>query len=224
MLINCDIGERGSAHEIDDQLMSYIDIANIACGGHAGTVESVAYYIELAKKYKIKVTAHLSYPDKANFGRKVMDIPMEKLLASLTQQHELIERLQSVKLHGALYNEANVNTTLAETLAKWMKEQGIKEVLTPHLSALDLACQKVGIQPIYEAFLDRRYILKDEKLHLAPRSSANALIENPEEAKEQFLCLQQGYIRIEDKTHLLKAETLCVHSDSMHALDILKAL
>ena len=41
MLINCDIGERGVAHSIDDKLMSMIDIANIACGGHAGNKESI---------------------------------------------------------------------------------------------------------------------------------------------------------------------------------------
>lgn len=34
--INCDMGERGQAHPVDDQLMAMIDIANIACGGHAG--------------------------------------------------------------------------------------------------------------------------------------------------------------------------------------------
>ena len=64
MLINCDIGERGIGHNIDDTLMSMIDIANIACGGHAGDVKSVEYYRKLAKQNGVKVTAHLSYPIK----------------------------------------------------------------------------------------------------------------------------------------------------------------
>ena len=36
--INCDLGEGG---EVDAQLMPYISACNIACGGHAGTVESM---------------------------------------------------------------------------------------------------------------------------------------------------------------------------------------
>ena len=45
LLVNCDLGERGIAHPIDDQLIKYIDIANIACGGHAGDQQSVDYYV-----------------------------------------------------------------------------------------------------------------------------------------------------------------------------------
>ena len=36
MKINCDIGERGIDNLTDLALMKLIDIANIACGGHAG--------------------------------------------------------------------------------------------------------------------------------------------------------------------------------------------
>lgn len=49
LLINCDLGERGVAHPIDDRLVDYIDIANIACGGHAGDKASVDYYVNLCK-------------------------------------------------------------------------------------------------------------------------------------------------------------------------------
>ena len=60
MKINCDIGERGADHPVDRQLMELIDIANIACGGHAGDDASIPFFCELAKKRKLIITAHLS--------------------------------------------------------------------------------------------------------------------------------------------------------------------
>ncbi|MDE4992545.1 LamB/YcsF family protein, partial [Francisella tularensis] len=74
LLINCDLGERGVAHPIDDRRVDYIDIANIACGGHAGDKASVDYYLNLCKGKNVKITAHISYPYKQNFGRQVIDI------------------------------------------------------------------------------------------------------------------------------------------------------
>ncbi len=224
MLINCDIGERGAAHAVDDQLMAYIDIANIACGGHAGDEKSVEYYVKLAREHQVKVTAHLSYPDRENFGRKVLSMQKDTLLSSLELQYKRIGDVATIKLHGALYNEVNTNEELAETLAYWMSEQGIKEVLTPQNSAFDQACISYGIAALHEAFLDRRYIHRDGKLLLAPRGSEGAVIADPKDAIEQFKALQQGHIIIGDTSFELKAQTLCVHSDSDHALDILQAL
>ena len=63
MLINCDIGERGADHPQDRELMAYIHIANIACGGHAGDETSIEAFRALAEKHEVEVSAHLSYPD-----------------------------------------------------------------------------------------------------------------------------------------------------------------
>ena len=74
MKVNCDIGERGADHPVDRQLMELIDIANIACGGHAGDETSIHAFCQLAEQHGVTVTAHLSYPDRENFGRRSLDI------------------------------------------------------------------------------------------------------------------------------------------------------
>ncbi|MEA1919978.1 MAG: LamB/YcsF family protein [Campylobacterota bacterium] len=224
MLINCDIGERGVAHEIDDALMADIDIANIACSGHAGDAESIAYYLDLAQQFQVKATAHLSYKDRANFGRKVMPISTKQLLHDLDAQYALISSLKSVKLHGALYNHANITQALAITLASWLRKSGITEVLTQHNSSFDIACQDQGIHVFHEAFLDRRYIFQDNQLKLAPRSQDNAVIHDVNLAKQQYDDFKKGYVNIDNKSYPLKADTLCIHSDSPSALSILKAI
>jgi len=218
MLINCDIGERGVAHSVDDKLMGMIDIANIACGGHAGDVQSVNYYLNLAKDNNVKVTAHLSYPDKADFGRKVLTISEHELLKSLDKQYALIDTVKTVKFHGALYNEANINENLAKLLLQWLERNGIKEILTPSNSLLNTLKSELNV--LHEAFLDRTYIIKDEKLQLSPRSLPNAVITEPKLALEQFEAIQKGQLL----DLALRADTLCLHSDNTHALEILKAI
>ena len=218
MLINCDIGERGIAHPIDDKLMRMIDIANIACGGHAGNRESINYYTDLAKQYNVKTTAHLSYPDKVNFGRKVLDISSGELLSSLDEQYALVSEIKTVKFHGALYNEANINEDLARLLLQWLEKNKIKEILTPSNSLLNTFNNKLTV--LYEAFLDRSYILKNNKLQLSPRSLPNAVITDPKIALKQFKEIKSGQLLNQS----LKVDTLCLHSDNIHSIEILEAI
>jgi UPF0271 protein len=218
VLINCDIGERGVAHEVDDQLMTMIDIANIACGGHAGDIKSIEYYTNLAKQHSVKITAHLSYPDKANFGRKVLNISKKELLKSLDEQYDLISDVKTVKFHGALYNEANINEDLALLLLQWLEVNEVQEILTPSNSALNRLNSNLKV--LYEAFLDRSYVIKDDILQLSPRAQPNAIITDPETALKQFHAIQDGLLL----NQVLKADTLCLHSDNTHALKILEAI
>ena len=107
MVVNCDIGERGVNHPTDLKLMTLISTANIACGGHAGDRESVDAFCALADKNNVTVSAHLSYPDKENFGRISMKIDPERLADSLSEQYELMPpAVKRIKFHGALYNDA----------------------------------------------------------------------------------------------------------------------
>ena len=218
MLINCDIGERGVAHVVDDTLMTMIDIANIACGGHAGNKESISYYVSLAKQNRVKITAHLSYPDLANFGRKVLDISESDLLKSLDEQYALISDVETVKFHGALYNEANINENLARVLLQWLEKNEIKEILTPSNSLLNTLNSNIKV--LHEAFLDRSYIIKDDKLQLSPRSLTNAVITNPKLALKQFEEIKSGQLLKQE----LKVDTLCLHSDNTNVIAILEAI
>jgi len=65
--INVDVGEGIGNEPI---IMPFISSCNIACGGHAGDSESMRRVVKLAKENDVKIGAHPSFPDKANFGRK----------------------------------------------------------------------------------------------------------------------------------------------------------
>ena len=59
----------------DEQIMPLIDIANVACGFHASDPNHMRKTVELAKKHKVKVGAHPSFPDLQGFGRREMKKP-----------------------------------------------------------------------------------------------------------------------------------------------------
>ncbi len=129
MKINCDIGERGINNLIDQELMTLIDIANLACGGHAGDSESVQFFRDLAKKNDVQVSAHLSYPDRANFGRLSMTLDRDELIYALDQQYSLVKDVKWVKFHGALYNDLNANKSLAKLVYTWLEANEIEVLL-----------------------------------------------------------------------------------------------
>ena len=90
--------------------MRLVSSANIACGAHAGTLESMIETVELAVRRRVGVGAHPGYFDLENFGRVERTIAPDEaariVLLQLEQIHEIAgEALRHVKLHGALYNQ-----------------------------------------------------------------------------------------------------------------------
>ncbi len=231
--VNCDIGERGPDHPIDIELMNYIDIANIACGGHAGDAESVAVFKKIADAGGVKISAHLSYPDRGNFGRVTVEMEIHDLLRSLEEQLDLLGGGESVKFHGALYNDSVTDSRLASDLALWLKRMNVKEIIAPADSELAAFCVDEGIKIIAEAFAERRYDYDSlsGRLTLVSRKEAYASITALQEALDHaFGIIKKGTVNpyIEGKPQLLevpiKCDTICIHSDSEIALDLAKGL
>ncbi len=235
--INCDIGERGVAHFIDDQIMQYINIANIAVGGHAGNIQSVKYYRELAERYNVKISVHLAYPDKANFGRTSLVISHEELGKSLDKQYELLSDIKTIKLHGALYNDCWRNEELASFIYGWIKTKDIEVVITPESSALATLCKnnysRDKIAVLAEVFAERNYqfLSSDNMLRLMPRTSENASIEECDVAVSHVKEILENKAvnafvdeSVERRFIPVKSDTFCVHSDSLIALELIEKL
>jgi len=236
LLINTDIGERGIYHPTDIALMDLTSIANIACGGHAGDAASASFFRALAGRKGVQVTAHLSYPDKANFGRLSMPMPFAKLQSSLSEQLALLPGIHAVKFHGALYNDAAADPSLANALANWLLNNRITSVITLPESELSSACRAYGIPVMHEAFAERRYAWSTttHQLSLLARSHPLACITDCQEALAQVSALLekeqvQAFVLDESPTPSTRwfpvtAQTICIHSDSAIALDLARGL
>ena len=188
--INADLGE---GYNIEKAIMPYLNSCNIACGGHFGDVNSIKKVVSLALKYKVKIGAHPSYPDKVNFGREELSLSTSELHESISNQIKLMlevvpeETLHHVKPHGALYHSCandNKTATLFLNVIELLCPKAI--VFTLPNSALEKQALKKGIKVWREAFIDRAY---QNDGQLVPRSQSGAVLNDREAMYNQFYFL-----------------------------------
>ncbi|MFD1096436.1 5-oxoprolinase subunit PxpA [Salegentibacter chungangensis] len=226
--INCDLGEGG---EYDAGLMPLISACNIACGGHAGTLESMQHTVDLAMEYNVEIGAHPSYPDKENFGRSSLGISDEDLRLSIIAQvlslKQITEaegaKLSHVKPHGALYNDAAANENIAKTVLDALLEFEDDFALYAPPGSIISEMAEGKMRVVYEGFADRNY---NENYSLVSRSETGAVITKKEEVFEHlFRMFSEEKIRCENGAEIpCKADTFCLHSDTPDSIEILNYL
>lgn len=224
--INADLGE-GTGN--DELLMQLISSCSIACGGHFGDEKSMLKAIRLAKKHKVLVGAHPSFPDKINFGRALIMLSENELVETIFQQTTNFQKLcalegvnlHHIKLHGALYNLSSVDVLTAEAVLKGILKANAKVKLYVAQNSI-LAIKAKNLFPlVYEAFIDRRY---NDDLTLVRRNISGAIISNAEEAWNQLfeMVMHQKVTTISGLKKQIIASSFCVHGDHVNAVEILK--
>lgn len=224
--LNADLGEMADAEDRDIAILSMVSSANIACGGHAGDETSMRLMIRHAKENGVRIGAHPSYPDPYNFGRKSMDISPNALKQSLIHQITTLMRIADeeaatisyVKPHGALYNNAMDDDELSTLLVNVVDNVDRSlAIMGMDQSALEKAAIRSGLSFIAEAFIDRAYTAN---ARLQSRSIKDAVISDYNIQSQQALSLATGQtITADGKNLYIKAQSLCIHSDSDGALD-----
>ena len=227
--INVDVGE-GVNNEA--QLMPYISSCNIACGGHAGDLQSMRNVVKLAKQYDVKIGAHPSFPDKENFGRQAIEISSAALFKSILEQINSLmlvlrdenARLNHIKPHGALYNLAVTNTSIATVIIEVMKSISLPiKLYVPYKSVIAELAIKENIPIVYEAFADRNY---NDDLTLVLRKKKNAIISDSEALfNHVFRMITQRKVKSIDGVEVkIIANTFCIHGDNPKAVNLIKDL
>ena len=85
--LNSDLGE-GAGH--DDEILSLVSSANIACGFHAGNPAGIFNSIRVAKEKGVAVGAHPSLDDRKNFGRIEMQISGAEVYALVADKGAIL--------------------------------------------------------------------------------------------------------------------------------------
>jgi len=235
--LNCDMGESLSALNmgLDEQIMPYIDMANLACGFHAGDPVTMHQCIKSAKANAVSIGAHPSYPDIEGFGRREMQCSAEEIVSFIIYQCGALDalcqsygtKISYVKPHGALYNtmmkEMEVFKAIVKAVSKYDKNIKLMILSTTDNANYAEVADKYGIDLLYEIFADRAY---QDNGHLVPRSQEGAVLSSTEEILKRAELLQEkGIIEsINGKPLALRSDTLCVHGDNEHALSIIQAL
>lgn len=226
MDINCDLGESPdflqSGH--DEALMHYIHSANIACGFHAGTHHIAQKTVENALKYGLNIGAHPGFNDPANFGRIEIEMPEEKLRKLIRCQLAFLScftgKIHHVKPHGALYNMSARREDYARIIAEEVYEYDPGLILYGLSGSRSITeAGKTGLRTRSEVFADRAYLSDGS---LAPRTLKGAVLHDKAAIEKQVRNLVKGtpIETLDGPPILLKAETICVHSDTEGAVEI----
>jgi len=217
--LNADLGEsveRWASGE-DFALLDIVTSANISCGAHAGDDELISATSAACVDLGVAIGAQVGYPDREGFGRRPMDLEFDALhdevagqIAHLADLAKAVDgRVTYVKPHGALYNTIVRHEGQAAAVVEAVRAAGLPLVGLPTASSLRLA-EQAGVPTVREGFADRGY--RDDGT-LIPRSEPGALLYDPRDAAVQAVrLLHEG------------VDSICVHSDSPGALEILRAV
>lgn len=237
MKLNCDMGEAFGAWTMgrDEEIMPFIDQANIACGFHASDPLTMSKTVALAKQCNVTIGAHPAYPDLVGFGRRNMDIAPAELKALIQYQIGALQgicraqgtQVTYVKPHGALYNTMMANFTVLETVMQAVSELDPSLILMvmaiPEVEQVKALAQKYNLALWFEAFSDRLYT---EEGRLTPRQQNNAVHKDFALIERQVLQLSQHGSLITESGNALDvhADTICVHGDGDHAVEAVQRI
>lgn len=232
--LNCDMGESFGRYRIgaDEALMPFITSANIACGYHAGDPLVMDRTVRLAVKHGVGVGAHPGFPDLMGFGRRQMQLGPEEIenyilyqvgaLAAFAQA--VGAELAHVKPHGALYNMAAKDRTLAEAIVHGVARFS-RELILVGLAGSRLveAAEEAGLRVAQEGFADRAYSPDGT---LRSRRLPGALIEDPKVAAERAVRMaRDGVVVAHTGEEIpLRVDTICVHGDTPTAVEIAQTI
>ena len=235
LTLNCDMGEGFGPWSMSDDasIMPLIDAANIACGGHAGDPSTMRQCVELARRHKTEIGAHVSYPDMQGFGRRAMDISGQALIDLIHYQLGALDgiarahstRVSYVKPHGALYHamldDPAIMNDIMRAVSSWHADLELVVLATPRDRKTVQLSVEHGLTLRYEAFADRGYTSRGL---LLGRDKPGALLD-AEEAAKQAVAISQNKLRTpRGKRIPVNADTLCVHSDTPGAVNMIRTI
>lgn len=227
--LNADLGEGLPG---DDELLSIVSSASIACGGHAGDEISMRIALRSAKAKGVRIGAHPGFADPEHFGRRRLVLPPEELDAQIRGQVSRLLELAAdeeaqvayVKLHGALANMAAEIPAVAMVAFAAVSglQQGLGILAIDNSAQVEVA-DLLGFPFEREAYADRGY--SSDGL-LLPRGEPGAVLHDPEAIAERAVRLARfGEIVAADGSIIATAaRSLCIHGDTPEAVAIAHAV
>ena len=226
--INCDMGESFGMYKLghDEEVIKYISSANIACGFHAGDPIWMNKTVTLAQNHGVEIGAHPSYPDLSGFGRRNMDISSDELKSDILYQIGALQaftkdkKLQHVKPHGALYNQAVVNEKIAKTICEAILEYDSNLILLALSGSKWVKTAKeMGLKAYNEIFADRA--LNDDG-SLVSRSKEGSVLHDVNEVADRSnqMVIEGIATTISGNEIEVEADSLCIHGDTPGAVQM----
>jgi UPF0271 protein len=218
--------------DVERELIRHVTSANIACGLHAGSPMLMRQTVRLAREHGVAIGAHPGFPDREGFGRKEQPWSpetIESLIAYQVGALSAVARIEGatlshVKPHGALYNMAGRDATLALAVAKAVAAVDRSLILVgPAGSKVIEAGKQIGLRVAAEAFVDRAY---HQDGRLVSRTQPGALITDEQAVIRRLHdLLEHGRMwSVEGLALSMNPDTICLHADTPQAPDLARTI
>ena len=229
-IINCDMGESFGIYRLGDDaaIMPFITVANVACGFHASDFNHMRRTVRLARHHGVKVGAHPSLPDLQGFGRREMKIGREELANCFIYQVGALKGfldaegmpLNHIKPHGSVYGMAARSEEIANAIC-----DAADVFQVPLYGMAGTLHEKVyparGHRFLSEYYTDLDYG-DDGQLVITREHHA---VDPDEAAARSVRAIKEGLTKsLGGKDIHVRADTICVHSDTPNAAAIAKAV
>jgi 5-oxoprolinase (ATP-hydrolysing) subunit A len=225
--LNADLGEGFGPWRMGDDkaLLGLLSSANVACGFHAGDPAIMDRTVREALARGVDVGAHVGFPDRQGFGRRVMQIEAAELTSIVAYQLGALagiarragHRMTHMSFHGALGNMAAADAALADVLVQAVTEFDPSLTLLSSTSrAIEDAAARHGLRVATCFLADRAY---DDDGLLVPRKLPNSVIKDPEAGVERVTrLLQEGTVTTYSGNSIpMRAASILLHSDTQGA-------
>lgn len=230
VLLNSDMGEGLGLHEFgnDEELMRIIDVANVACGYHAGDPDVMNRTVALAAAHGVAVGAHPGLPDVVGFGRRRMVLTPDEAesiilyqtgaLTAFLGKHGL--KLNHIKPHGALYGMLAGDEELMQAAAGAALQFGVPFFGLAG-TAHEVVCRAMGVEFVPELYVDLNYGPAGELM-----IQRRPVPTDPDAAAERVRRALAGEpVLAVDGTELdIPFRSICVHSDAPNSTAVASAV
>jgi UPF0271 protein len=232
--LNADLAEGYGAWRIgdDEALLDVVSSANVACGFHAGDPLIMDRTVRRALAGGVDIGAHVGFPDRQGFGRRVMQIDIAELAAMVIYQLGALDgiartaghRMTHMSFHGALGNMAAGDAALAGPLVTAVAAFDPRLTIVSSSSrAIEDTAAQAGLRVITTFLADRAY---DDEGLLVPRKLPESIIHDPELVQERVRrMLGDGtVITYSGKVLAMRPRSILLHGDTAGSLDLARAI
>lgn len=232
--LNADIGEGYGPWRMgdDDGLLELLSSANVACGFHAGDPLIMDRTVRQAGARGVDIGAHVGFPDRQGFGRRVMQIEADELATLVTYQLGALagiaraagQRLTHMSFHGALGNMAAADAALARVVVGAVAAFDRALIVSSSPSAaIEGAAAACGLRVATTFLADRAC---DANGLLVPRRLPGAVIHDEAQvlARVRRLLAEGTVLTHDGQVIEARPRSILVHGDTPGALALARAI
>jgi len=232
--LNADLGEGYGPWRMgeDEALLDLLSSANVACGFHAGDAAIMDRTVRLALARGVDVGAHVGFPDRQGFGRRVMQIDTAELATMVTYQLGALagiaraagHRMTHMSFHGALGNLAAADAALAGPLVKAVAAFDPELIVSSSSSrAIEGAAARCGLRVATTFLADRAY---DDEGLLVPRKLPGSVIKDESTVLERVrrLLAEGTVVTYGGAVLRMNASSILLHGDTPGAVQLARTI